>query len=142
MWYSTSQAAISRLIQQLVQDLRPRLTFLPAFLYDHTSLDPDGVHFLPSPGQHYVMYLIDSARYDLTHTTMSLLISFIYFAFSQRHSSMAKAPGPEPSKVYPSCKTFCLPQSTKNISYQVMCLEPINFVIGPYTRLPSPALPR
>ncbi len=61
-WYPPAQAAISGLVQQLVQDLRPRLTFLPAFLYDHTSLAPDGVHFLPTPGQHYVMYLIDSAR--------------------------------------------------------------------------------
>jgi hypothetical protein len=66
VWFSTAQASISRLIQQLVQDIRPRLSFLPAFLYDHPSLDPDGVHFLPTPGQHYVMYLIDSSRYGTT----------------------------------------------------------------------------
>ncbi len=65
VWFSTSQATISQLVQQLYQDFRPRLTLLPAFLYDRTSLDPDGVHFLPTPGQHYVMFLIDSARYPV-----------------------------------------------------------------------------
>jgi len=79
VWFATTQTAISRLIQQLVQDIRPRLTFLPAFLYDHSSLDPDGIHFLPTPGQHYVMYLIDSARYIFELTTMS---SWCFYLFS------------------------------------------------------------
>jgi hypothetical protein len=80
VWFSTAQASISRLIQQLVQDIRPRLTFLPAFLYDHSSLDPDGVHFLPTPGQHYVMYLIDSSRYGITpHNVVQILYLFSMF---------------------------------------------------------------
>jgi hypothetical protein len=62
-WFSGSQESITCLIQRQVQDQQARLLPLPGYICDHTHLDPDGIHFLPTPGQHYCMHLIDTARY-------------------------------------------------------------------------------
>jgi hypothetical protein len=62
-WYTPAQAAISILVQQQAQDQQSRLLPLPGYVCDFANLDSDGVHFLPTPGQHYCMHIIDSARY-------------------------------------------------------------------------------
>jgi hypothetical protein len=61
-WYTGAQPSISRLIQMQIRDQHTRALPLPGYLTDPAALDPDGVHFLPMPGLHYVMHLIDSAR--------------------------------------------------------------------------------
>ena len=62
IWFADAQATISRLILAEVQDLRVRLLLLPAFYTEPASMDPDGIHFLPSIGVKYCIHLIDSAR--------------------------------------------------------------------------------
>jgi hypothetical protein len=61
-WLTSTQTTIAVLVKQQVQDQRTRVLPLPGYFVGPASLDPDGVHFLPVDGIHYVMQLIDSAR--------------------------------------------------------------------------------
>ncbi len=61
-WLAAAHLAITKLILQQVQDHQTRILPLPGFQADPASLDPDGVHFMPAPGMHYCMHLIDHTR--------------------------------------------------------------------------------
>jgi len=61
-WFSPCQADISRLVQQQVQDQQTPVLPIPGYLCDPSHLDADGVHFLPTYGQHYCMHVIDTSR--------------------------------------------------------------------------------
>ncbi len=63
VWFQTSQHIVLKLIEEEASDQQTRIMTLPRFTSDPSSLDPDGIHFLPAPGMKYVMHLIDSARY-------------------------------------------------------------------------------
>jgi hypothetical protein len=69
-WFTSAQPSISRLALEQVKDQQTRILPLPAFLSDPSDLEPDGVHFTPAPGMHYVMHLIDNARYLFFTTSL------------------------------------------------------------------------
>ncbi len=72
-WFTPAQPSISVMIQEQVHHQQARVFPLPGFMLNPSSLDPDGIHFLPATGTAYCVQLIDSARYAIYIDNYSLL---------------------------------------------------------------------